>query len=132
MIEQIIDEFAEYNRKAREEDDYLLKLQTEAEGVGSIKYGDDTSHGTQAGDHLENATIRLAEAKKRIAKKRAPRFEAAAEVEGWLYDRLKPEPAKIMTMYVVDNLTYREIAHRTGKSIGWVVNEVKKSGKNLK
>lgn len=130
MIEKIIDEFAEYKRREREEDDYLLKMRTDAEGVGSIKYGDDTSHGTTRGDHLENATIKLTEAQKLIAKKRVPRFEMAAETVDWFYARLKPEQARVMTLYVVEGMSFREIADRTGRSIGWVAETVKKS-KNL-
>lgn len=130
MIDKIIDEFTEYKRREREEDDYLLKLRTDAEGVGSIKYGDDTSHGTTRGDHLENATIKLTEAQKLIAKKRVPRFEMAAETVDWFYARLKPEQARVMTMYVVEGMSFREIADRTGRSIGWVAETVKKS-KNL-
>lgn len=127
MIEKIIDEFADYKRKEREEDDYLLKLRTDAEGVGSIRYGDDTSHGTTRGDHLENATIKLTEAQKLIAKKRVPRFEMAAEVVDWFYERLKPEAARVMTMYAVECMSFREISDRTGRSIGWVSDTVKKS-----
>lgn len=130
MIEKIIDEFAEYKRREKEEDDYILKLRTDAEGVGSIKYGDDTSHGTTRGDHLENATIKLAEAQRIIAKKRVPRFEMAAETVDWFYARLKPEQARVMTLYVVEGMSFREIADRTGRSIGWVSETVKKS-KNL-
>lgn len=130
MIEKIIDEFTEYKRREKEEDDYLLKLRTDAEGVGSIKYGDDTSHGTTRGDHLENATIKLTEAQKLIAKKRVPRFEMAAETVDWFYASLKPEPARVMTLYVVEGMSFREIADRTGRSIGWVSETVKKS-KNL-
>lgn len=130
MIEKIIDEFTEYKRREKEEDDYLLKLRTDAEGVGSIKYGDDTSHGTTRGDHLENATIKLTEAQKLIAKKRVPRFEMAAETVDWFYARLKPEQARVMTLYVVEGMSFREIADRTGRSIGWVSETVKKS-KNL-
>lgn len=127
MIEKIIDEFADYKRKEREENDYLLKLRTDAEGVGSIRYGDDTSHGTTRGDHLENATIKLTEAQKLIAKKRVPRFEMAAEVVDWFYEKLKPEAARVMTMHVVEGMSFREIADRTGRSIGWVAETVKKS-----
>lgn len=127
MIEKIIDEFADYKRREREEDDYLLKLRTDAEGVGSIRYGDDTSHGTTRGDHLENATIKLTEAQKLIAKKRVPRFEMAAEVVDWFYEKLKPEAARVMTMHVVEGMSFREISDRTGRSIGWVSETVKKS-----
>ena len=130
MIDKIIDEFADYKRKEREENDYLLKLRTDAEGVGSIRYGDDTSHGTTRGDHLENATIKLTEAQKLIAKKRVPRFEMAAETADWFYDSLTPEQARVMTLYVIESMSFREIADRIGRSVGWVSETVKKS-KNL-
>lgn len=132
MIDKIIDKFAEYNRREKEEDDYLLKLRTDAEGVGSIKYGDDTSHGTTRGDHLENATIKLTEAQKLIAKKRVPRFKMAAETEDWFHANLTPEQARVMTLYVVDGMSYREIADKTGKSIGWLSQVVQKSTVLLK
>jgi len=132
MIEKIIDEQSKYHALERSEDDYILRLQTKAEGVGSIQYGDDTSHGTGGGDKMERATIELAEAKSKVAKRRRPRFTKTADVCCYLYRHLEAEPARVMVMFIVDGLTYREIADKTGRSVGWVSETVKKSKQLLK
>ena len=131
MIEKLIKEFADYRWKEQKENEYLLKLRTEAEGVGSIKYGDDTSRGTGDGDRMANAAIRLTEAKTAIAKKRVPRFEMEYETIDWYYEKLNPEEARVMVLYSVDGLSYREIADKTGKSVGWVFNTVAAGKKKL-
>ena len=132
MINEIINKLIEAREQQKREDDLLLQLQTNAEGVGSIKYGDDTSHGTDTGDRLEIATIKLAEARERIAKKRVGRFDLEAEVCDWLYDYLAPSHARVMVLYVVDGLSYRDISARTGYSIGWISNAVKNAKEILK
>ena len=132
MIDQLIKEFEGYRKAERDEDLYLLKLRTKAEGVGSIQYGDDTSHGTVTGDKMERAAIQLAEAEKVIDKKRTPRFEVAAETLDWFHDHLEPEPARIMEFYAIDGMSYREISYKTGKSVGWISKVVQKSRAILK
>ena len=132
MISQVINEQGRYRAYERAENEYLLRLQTKAEGVGSIQYGDDTSHGSGGGDRMERATIELAEARTEIAKKRQPRFNKTANVCDCIYDCLDAEPARVMVMFIVDGLTYREIADKIGRSVGWVSETVKKSKQLLK
>ena len=131
MIEKLLKEFADYRWQEKQEDEYILELRTRAEGVGAIKYGDDTSRGSGDGDKMAAATIRLTEAKAKIAKKRVPRFELQADSCDWFYEHLTPEEARVMVMYAVDGLSYREISEKTGKSVGWVFNTVAAGMKKL-
>lgn len=132
MINNIINEQGKYRAYERAEDEYLLLLRTRAEGVGAIQYGDDASHGSGAGDKMEKATIKLSDARTEIAKKRRPRFRKTASLCDVIYDTLEPEAARIMVLFIVDGLTYREIADKTGWSTGWVSETVKKSKDMLK
>ena len=132
MINEIINEQGRYRAYERAEDEYLLLLRTRAEGVGSIQYGDDASHGSGGGDKMERATIKLSDVRTEIAKKRRPRFKKTADLCDAIYEALEAEAARIMVLFIVDGLTYREIADKTGWSIGWVSETVKKSKDLLK
>ena len=132
MIDSTINLMSDYNARYREEDLLLEKLRTHAEGLSSRNYEDDTSRGGSSGENADNAKIRLIDTQTKIAKKRWPRFELTADVCDYLYDRLKPQQARVMEMYVVDCMTYRDIADRIGKSAAWVSNIVNDSKKILK
>lgn len=129
MINKLITQFEQYKKDKHDEDLYIERLQTKAEGVGAIPYGEDTSHGSATGDRMENATITLAEAREKINARRVGRFTLEVETCGWIYEKLKPQAARVMVMYAIDGFTYREIAEKTGRSVGWVsttINEAKK------
>lgn len=130
MVEKQKKLLTEYRQQEREENLRLLMLRTEAEGVGSIKYGDDTSHGTRRADKMELATIKLSEERKKIADKRRPRFDMIAETYGWFFERLEPREALVMVFYS-NGMTYRDIADRCGRSVGWVSETIKRSKKAL-
>lgn len=131
MIDKTINLFLDYNAQFREEDLLIERLRTHAEGLSARAYEDDVPRGS-SGENADNAKIRLVDVKSRIDKKRRIRFEVTADTCDWLYDRLKPQQARVMEMYVVDGMTYRDIADRIGKSASWVSNIVNESKKILK
>ena len=131
VIDEVIKTFEQYNRAEREERLLLERLTTNAEGVGSITYGDDTSHGTSTGDRLEKTTITLSEAREKISMRRRRRSEFTADTMDWFNDRLDPYSAWIMKLYCIDCMSTRQVADSIGRSVGWVNQVINKSRKIL-
>lgn len=131
MINELVRIFRKYNQDERDEALLLERLKVRAEGVGSITYGDDTSHGTATGDQLEKTTIALAEAREKISKRRRERFQMRADTADWFFEKLTPQEAWIMKLYCIDSLSVRQVSENTGRSIGWVNEVIHKAKRKL-
>lgn len=131
MINELVRIFKKYNQDEREEILLLERLMVRAEWVGSITYGDDTSHGTPAGDQLEKTTIALAEARDKISKRRLERFRLRADTADWFFEKLDAQEAWVMMLYCIDGLSVRQVSENTGRSVGWVNEVIHKAKKKL-
>lgn len=131
-IELLIDQLERHKIAEFEEELLLERLRTHAEGVGSIRYGDDVSHGTATGDRLERGAIKLTEAKEKLTGRRIERADLRSESADFFFERLEALPAYIMFLYCIDGMTCREIAEKIGRSHGFVNKVVTESKSFLK
>lgn len=116
MIDELIKQHAEQNAAEKEEELLIERLETQAEGVGAIQYGDDTSHGGGDGDRMAVRTIRLAEVRDKIAPRKVERTALRADTISFFFERADSLTAYIMMLYVVDGMTFRQIADKIGRS----------------
>ena len=114
------------------EENRIEYYQTRAENVGAISYGNDASRGTPAGDRLETDAIKLAAYKKKIAPERRERFKLRAEAALEFVGYLETDQAELVRMRHIDQLTIRQIADRTGMSVGWISEKIKAAEEKLK
>ena len=129
MMDKLIRQLAAQNAAEKEEDLLIERLETEAQGVGSIPYGDDTSHGNGTGDRMEKGAIRLAETRDKIAPNKIERTALRADTISFFFERFDSLTAYIMMLYVVDCMSTRQIAEKIGRSHGYVhrvVQNIKK------
>jgi hypothetical protein len=120
MIDELIKQHAEQNAAEKEEELLIERLETRAEGVGAIQYGDDTSHGGGDGDRMAVRTIRLAEVRDKIAPRKVERTALRADTISFFFERADSLTAYIMMLYVVDGMTFRQIADKIGRSHEYV------------
>ncbi len=120
MIDELIKQHAEQNAAEKEEELLIERLETQAEGVGAIQYGDDTSHGGGDGDRMAVRTIRLAEVRDKIAPRKVERTALRADTISFFFERADSLTAYIMMLYVVDGMTFRQIADKIGRSHEYV------------
>lgn len=120
MIDELIKQHAEQNAAEKEEELLIERLETQAEGVGAIPYGDDTSHGGGDGDRMAVHTIRLAEVRDKIAPRKVERTALRADTISFFFERADSLTAYIMMLYVVDGMTFRQIADKIGRSHEYV------------
>lgn len=120
MIDELIKQHAEQNAAEKEEELLIERLETQAEGVGAIQYGDDTSHGGGDGDRMAVNTIRLAEVRDKIAPRKVERTALRADTISFFFERADSLTAYIMMLYVVDGMTFRQIADKIGRSHEYV------------
>lgn len=120
MIDELIKQHAEQNAAEKEEELLIERLETQAEGVGAIQYGDDTSHGRGDGDKMAVNTIRLAEVRDKIAPRKVERTALRADTISFFFERADSLTAYIMMLYVVDGMTFRQIADKIGRSHEYV------------
>lgn len=120
MIDELIKQHAEQNAAEKEEELLIERLETQAEGVGAIQYGDDTSHGGGDGDRMAVRTIRLAEVRDKIAPRKVERTALRADTISFFFERSDSLTAYIMMLYVVDGMTFRQIADKIGRSHEYV------------
>lgn len=129
MMDKLIRQLAAQNAAEKEEDLLIERLETEAQGVSSIPYGDDTSHGSTTGDKMANGVIKLAEVREKIAPRKIERTALRADTMSFFFERLDSLDAYIMTLYVIDGMSTRQIAEKIGRSHGYVhgaVQHIKK------
>lgn len=119
-MDKLIRQLAAQNAAEKEEDLLIERLETEAQGVGSIPYGDDTSHGSTNGDKMANGVIKLAEAREKIAPRKVERTALRADTISFFFERADSLTAYIMMLYVVDGMTFRQIADKIGRSHEYV------------
>lgn len=120
MIDELIKQHAEQNAAEKEEELLIERLETQAEGVGAIQYRDDTSHGGGDGDRMAVNTIRLAEVRDKIAPRKVERTALRADTISFFFERADSLTAYIMMLYVVDGMTFRQIADKIGRSHEYV------------
>lgn len=104
----------------RSEDRELERLETLAQNVTSINYGDDASHGSTKGDRLEKATIELSEYREVMKERRRSRMRDLVDAEAYLWKHLDPLEAHILISEYGRGESVREISQALGLSESWV------------
>lgn len=97
----------------------LLRLQTEAEGVGGSGYGDELHRQTSGGDRLQVATAKLSAYKDKIKQLRRLRSPRKIEALATLYRELSPAEAYVAEAIYNRGLNYKQIAEELGYSVRW-------------
>lgn len=129
MIDNLIRQLAEHNAAEKEEDLLIERLETAAQGVRSIQYGQDTSHGSGNKDKMADGAIKVAAMRDKLAPRKVARTALRADTMSFFFERLDSVSAYIMTLYVIDGLSTRQIADKIGRShshVHRVVDSIKK------
>lgn len=131
MINELKRQLDEHNAREREEDLILERLETQAHGLGGQVYGDDASHSGTVPDRMERSTIKIVSFDDKIAPRRIERTALRADTADFFFERLDSLSAYIMTLYIIEGLSMRQIARKIGRSAGYVHKAVVDAQKNI-